>query len=109
MNDHAAALALAGTLLIAGCSKAPAPESKPAAASQAEEHSTTGVIREVQQGGKVLVIEHQEFPGFMEAMTMPYEVTDLKLSQGLKAGDSIEFSISKAGDSWVVSKLAKRP
>lgn len=94
---------IAGMLMAAACSSQPGSQAAPLAA---ESHSTTGVIVQVQQDGKVLVINHKDFPGFMEAMTMPFDV-DPKLSQGLKAGDRVKFTITKTGDSWPITAISK--
>jgi len=63
-----------GLALLAGCNKAAAPA--------AETHSTTGVVVEVRPN--VLVIQHQDFPGFMKGMTMPFELADPDLAKGIK-------------------------
>jgi Cu/Ag efflux protein CusF len=40
-----------------------------------------------------LVIEHGEIKGFMDAMTMGYQVNPPSLIKGLKSGDKIRFTI----------------
>jgi Cu/Ag efflux protein CusF len=40
-----------------------------------------------------LVIEHGEIKGFMDAMTMGYQVNPAALIKGLKSGDKIRFTI----------------
>jgi Cu/Ag efflux protein CusF len=40
-----------------------------------------------------LVIEHGEIKGFMDAMTMGYQVNPPALIKGLKSGDKIRFTI----------------
>ena len=40
-----------------------------------------------------LVIEHGEIKGFMDAMTMGYQVNAISLIKGLKSGDKIRFTI----------------
>lgn len=72
-----------------------------------ERHSTTGIVREIAQDGHAVTIAHRDFPGFMEAMTMTFDVPDQKLTRGLKPGDTVEFTITRNGDAWPVSELAK--
>jgi Cu/Ag efflux protein CusF len=74
-----------------------------------EQYAVKGVIQEVQQGGMVLVIKHEEIPEFMDAMTMPFHVESLKLSAGLKAGDKVGFTITKKGGRWPITALSKSP
>ena len=82
-------------LVAAGCGK------------PAETHSSSGVIKEIRNNGKILVIDHREFPGFMEAMTMGFEVSDLKLSEGLKVGDTVDFTIQQGKEAWPIVAMKK--
>jgi protein SCO1/2 len=50
-----------------------------------------GVVIEVRAEEKTVKIRDEEIPGYMEAMTMPFEVTDANELSGLKAGDSVSF------------------
>ena len=75
------------------------------ACSGPESHSTHGVVRSIQAKGRVLVIQHEKFPGFMEAMTMPFEVADPALARGLKPGDQVYFTLEKRGDGWQITSL----
>ena len=76
-------------------------------AGKPESHSTTGVIQEVQNGGKTLVIDHKDFPGFMEGMTMPFDLANPDLSKGFKAGDHVRFTITQQGDAWPITAIEK--
>lgn len=40
-----------------------------------------------------IVVDHEEIPGFMDAMTMGYPVKPAQLLQGLQQGDRIRFTI----------------
>ncbi|MBI4369018.1 MAG: copper-binding protein [Elusimicrobia bacterium] len=82
-------------LIFAGC------------ATKGKEHSTTGVIQEVRNGGVAVVISHEEFPGFMEGMTMAFDTEKPSLAQGLAAGDKIQFTISDRSGSWRISAISK--
>ncbi len=75
--------------------------------ASAESYSTTGVIENVENNGKTLIINHQDFPGFMGAMTMPFELMDPALSDGLKAGDHIEFTIKKTDTGYPIVKISR--
>ena len=79
-----------------------------AAAATKEEHKghhpsgETGDQKTVMGEGKVVatvpnanqvVVEHGQITGFMDAMTMGYQVGPSSLLDGLKAGDQIRFTI----------------
>ena len=47
-------------------------------------------------------IEHEDIPGFMPSMTMPFEVRDEKEIADLKIGDAIAFRLNVTQrDSWI--------
>ncbi len=73
--------------------------------ASADSHTTTGVIEHIDDNGKTLVIHHQEFPGFMDAMTMPFALKDPAMSKGLKAGDEVEFTIQKTETGYPIVRI----
>jgi Cu/Ag efflux protein CusF len=52
-----------------------------------------------------LVLEHGEIKGFMEPMTMGYQVSSPSLLKGLKPGDQVHFTIDK--NKSVITKISK--
>lgn len=73
------------------------------------EFTVKGVIKELQPDGKTAVIRHEAIPGYMQAMTMPFEVRDTNLLRGLKAGDAVSFKLDVTPtDGWIqaITKLA---
>ncbi len=73
--------------------------------AHAESHITTGVIKQITSDEKTLIISHQEFPGFMDAMTMPFQLNDQALLDGLQAGDEIEFTIEKTETGYPIISI----
>jgi Cu/Ag efflux protein CusF len=83
-----------------------------ALAAAARVHQGHGVLLELREGGKVLLIRHQAIPGFMPAMTMTFAVADPKLAKGLKPGQEVGFTLTKHGNFWPITALrpdAPRP
>jgi Cu/Ag efflux protein CusF len=52
-----------------------------------------GKVIAVVPSSSQIVVDHKEIPGFMEAMTMGYRVEPASLLGGVKAGDTIRFTI----------------
>ena len=52
-----------------------------------------GKVIAVVPSSSQIVVDHKEIPGFMEAMTMGYRVAPASLLGGVKAGDTIRFTI----------------
>src|SRR5690242_16200754 len=50
-----------------------------------------GVVISVTPKEKSIEIKHEAIPGYMPAMTMPFDVKDVKELSGLKAGDLVSF------------------
>jgi protein SCO1/2 len=67
----------------------------------AHHHSTTGLILKVDQPARV-TISHDAFPGYMDAMVMPFDVRGDARREKLVAGDRVKFRLAvKGGRSWV--------
>jgi protein SCO1/2 len=52
-----------------------------------------GQVQSLDPPRRQLVVKHEEIKNFMPAMTMPYEVTDAKVLDGLAAGDLISATL----------------
>jgi protein SCO1/2 len=87
-----------------GCKQEP-PAPVAAGASREEtprEYSVRGVVRRVEPERRSVVVKHDEIPGFMPAMTMPFDVKEPKELQGLKPGDLISFRmLVTTNDGWI--------
>jgi protein SCO1/2 len=65
-------------------------------------YQVQGMVLEVKPREKTVRIRHQEVPGYMPAMTMPFEVKDTKELAGLQPGDSVSFRmIVTEKDGWI--------
>jgi len=52
--------------------------------------------------GRTLIVEHEEIPGLMPAMTMPFEATDPAALIGMEVGDAVGFELVIDGNrSWI--------
>lgn len=61
-----------------------------------------GVLLRVENEGRTLIIDHEEMPGYMGAMTMPFRVKDTAESKKAEPGDEITFTYKVAElESWV--------
>jgi protein SCO1/2 len=87
---------------------APTNSPAPAASSFLQAYATRGVIKELKPDGKTVVITHEEIPGFMPAMTMPFEVHDAKELTGLQAGDTVAFQLVISGNDGWIEQLVKQ-
>jgi Cu/Ag efflux protein CusF len=81
-----------------------------------------GVVRQLpRQASAPLLIEHEAIPEFidfngnpapMEAMTMPFEITDQALLAGLEVGDPVAFVLEidwERSPAIVISSIEKLP
>ncbi|MBS1819791.1 MAG: SCO family protein [Acidobacteria bacterium] len=80
------AFLLSLTLLATACSR----DSRSA---DHREYTLQGQVLSLQLERKEAIIRHEEIPGFMSAMTMPYSVLDAKEYQPLKPGDLITATL----------------
>lgn len=64
----------------------------------------TGVVQEVRRDGEVLVIDHEEIPGFMQQMIMPFKVSAEEPKRAYKPGEEIAFTYEvESVKSWIHS------
>jgi protein SCO1/2 len=80
--------------------QSPAPT--PTNAAPRDVYSVTGTVVEVQLAEKYIEIQHEKIPGYMAAMTMPFDVKDTNELAGLGAGDKVVFQmIVLTNDAWI--------
>lgn len=85
------------TILYVGCDQKDEP--RPASRQTFE---VRGVIQSIRQEGKVLIIDHEEIPGYMRQMIMPFGVAEGESTTGLTPGDEIEFTYEvEEVKSWI--------
>jgi protein SCO1/2 len=70
--------------------------------SCARHHTTTGLVLRVDRPSASVTISHDAFPGFMDAMAMPFDVRGGARRTRLMPGDRVRFRLSVKGSrSWV--------
>lgn len=68
----------------------------------------TGEVVRLQAEGRVVILKHDKIEGFMDAMTMGFELADPKQGQGLKPGDRVSATLVATADAYVLQDLKKR-
>jgi protein SCO1/2 len=89
---------LAGCVAIAlfGCGRSTNSE------EGAEHYDTRGVVRGFLPDRSAIEIQHENIPGFMPSMTMPFVARDPKQIADLKTGDAISFRMAVTRkDFWI--------
>jgi Uncharacterized protein SCO1/SenC/PrrC, involved in biogenesis of respiratory and photosynthetic systems len=95
------------SLLLAGlaatlCSCQPASRPPVTPLSAQKSYQVKGVVIDLSPQSKEVKIRHEEVPGFMPAMTMPFDVKDARLIEGLKPGDRVSFRLNVTEtDGWI--------
>lgn len=65
-------------------------------------YTVEGQILGFSDNDSTIYINHEEIPGYMEAMSMPFRVQDPKALEGLKIGDAIRFAFHITPEaSWI--------
>ena len=91
------AICLASTLFSVSCTKSsqPGPETAQTAAATpaAKRYHLRGKVVSVDKQSKMLNVDGEAIPDFMDAMTMPYEVKPESAMDKLKPGDAITADV----------------
>ncbi len=65
-------------------------------------YTVRGVLKEIREAERELVMAHEDIPHFMEAMTMPFSVKDAAMLMKAAIGDKIAFELHVSeSESWV--------
>jgi len=78
-------------------------------ACAAEQHSATGMVLKVDPARNSFTASCQEIPGYMAAMTMPFEVRQRKELDGLVPGAIVEFVLVVDGRTSYAEHVKIRP
>ncbi len=92
---------------VAGCGQHEPPPAAPTVAQKAQPdesktYKLVGVVKAVDLERGVVRIKHDEIPGFMDAMEMPFKVKDKRLLEDVRPGDEVEGSLRVDYDGKVV-------
>lgn len=90
-------------LLVAwGCNPKPEAPAPGSASSNITNYTVRGVVKSLKRPEREAVIRHEEIPGYMPAMTMPFTVRESRELDGVDPGDSVEFRLRVTGtDGWI--------
>ena len=94
-------LALAA-ILVPGCRREPTPTAVKPVASTTKDYLLLGEVRDIKKESGQVVIRHQEIPGFMDAMTMPFSIKDAAVFDDLRVGDLVEGKLRVVSEAGVV-------
>lgn len=85
----------------------PATAAKPGAPAE-KAYQARGTVKAFGEGRKSIKIAHEEIPGYMKAMTMPFAVTSTNELDGFKEGDAVDFSFSEQTDGRLLIQSIKK-
>lgn len=73
-------------------------------------YTVKGTIREISADHRTVAIQHQEIPGYMSAMTMPFPVKAPALLDGFVPGEEIQFRLVVfPRDAYIDQIIAAQP
>ncbi len=64
----------------------------------AKRYALTGRVVSIDKSAQSITVDGEEIPGFMAAMTMPYQVKDMTVLEKLSPGDQIKAEIVIGND-----------
>lgn len=76
-----------------------------ASSPQIKHYALHGKVMSIDKLGHELIVEHDAIPGFMEAMTMPYEVSDNSMLTQVSPGDEINANLKVQGNRISIDEL----
>ena len=61
-----------------------------------EERHGMGTVIPVKADQNMVIVDHQDIPGYMDAMTIGFTVVDPSLLDSVAAGDMVRFTVERA-------------
>jgi protein SCO1/2 len=74
-----------------------------------ETHSISGLVLAVDAAHKSMTVSCNGVPGYMDAMTMPFDVRDAKALDGIRPGVTVDFTLVVNGDSSYAENIRVHP
>jgi len=65
------------------------------------------VVKSIDAKRPSIKIDHEDIPGLMPAMTMEFYVRDVSLLEGIKTGDTIEFTVENGVSGLSIAEIKK--
>lgn len=78
-------------------------------AAARQRHELSGEIVSADPGRGTITVAHDEIPGFMPAMQMPFPVERPELLEGLRMGDRVDFHLRVTDGTSLITDLVKLP
>src|ERR1700728_4533156 len=89
---------------LAGCHSSSTSGSQGGADSSSTVYHLRGKVVSTDAAHGIVVVDHEAIPGFMDAMTMPYQLKDPTVTSELHPGDTItaDVLVAKSAEETVV-------
>ena len=76
---------------------------------QANQYTTNGVVRGIDRDRLSITIQHEDVPGYMPAMTMPFSLRSASQVDGLDVNDNVRFTFAaEGGGRHAIVSITKR-
>ena len=67
-----------------------------------------GKVLAVDTEKKKVTLDHEEIPGYMQAMEMSFAIADVKVLEGLNPGDQVRGKLKRTAGEPVITELHKQ-
>jgi protein SCO1/2 len=94
-----------------GAAAEPLSSSEPSKSNE-QSFAARGIVKELNPGGRTVLVSHEAITNYMEGMTMPFKVKESQELTGLAAGDRISFRLHVTEtESWIgqIAKIGTVP
>lgn len=74
---------------------------------EAQIYTVNGTVTSVPPGGKFIMINHENIPGFMRAMEMPFYLENKELASSIKPDDYVTFTFKVESGKMIITEIKK--
>jgi len=80
-------------------------ETEASASDTTESYTVKGQVKSLPPGGKFIIVHHEEIPGFMNAMEMPFNLEKPELVENVEPRDSVNFTFEVTSGKMTITEL----
>ena len=88
-------------VLVAGCGS-------DSSAAKEKSYEIKGKVIAVDREKKTVTLDHEDSPGFMKAMQMPFSVENVKLLENISPDDQVQGRLTVKSGAMAITELHKR-
>jgi Cu/Ag efflux protein CusF len=100
--------ALAAVFVLVGCGGTGSGDKGNSQDGKEKTYDIKGKVVSIDREKKVITLDHEDIPGHMKAMEMPFALADVNVFEGIKPGDMVKGKLKVEAGKSTITELQKQ-